>query len=321
MLREYLISFPMFGETFVIDPPTSFTVFGFPLYYYGLIIAGGFFLAMIYAMKISREFGLTQDNIIDMLLFAVPLAIVGARIYYVACQWQDYAGDLMSVFNLRQGGIAIYGAVIGAVIGAAIACRWRKISIGAMLDIGSLGLLIGQGVGRWANFINREAFGSETDVLWRMGLTNPNTIKTVYVHPTFLYESVWNLLGFLLLHIFSKKGKRQFDGQFFAMYVAWYGFGRMFIEGLRTDSLFIPGTPIRISQLLAALSFVGAMLFLIYMLRRPYEPQKLWVNSAPALLSANGAPADETTAETEEIETSETEDDMSPEQETDAPEE
>jgi prolipoprotein diacylglyceryl transferase len=282
MMRDYLISFPMLGQGFVLEPPTSFSVFGFPVYYYGLIIGIGFLLALIYCLKRSRQFGITQDSFTDVLLFAVPLAIVCARLYYVVFQWQDYADNLMGIFNIREGGIAVYGSIIGAVIGTVIACRWRKLSIGAVLDLGALGLLIGQSVGRWANFVNREAFGSETAVFWRMGLTNPGTGQTMYVHPTFLYESLWNFIGFLLLHFFTKKGKKHFDGQIFVMYAAWYGLGRMFIEGLRTDSLYIPGTLIRVSQLLAALSFVAAMVFLVIMLRRAYEPQSLWVNSPRA---------------------------------------
>ena len=281
-MRNYLISFPMFGESFKVNPPSSFEIFGFTFYFYGLIIALGFLLALLYCMKRCKYFGITQDNFIDMLLFAVPLSIVFARLYFVAFQWQSFAGDPIRIFMIREGGLAVYGSIIGGVIGLVAACRLKKLSPGTMLDLGALGLLIGQSVGRWANFINREAYGSETGVFWRMGLMSPRTGETIYVHPTFLYESLWNVMGFLLLHLFTKKGKRQFDGQIFAMYAAWYGFGRMFIEGLRSDSLYIPGTLIRASQLLAALSFVASMVFLIIMLRRPYRPQLLWVNSPQA---------------------------------------
>ena len=271
----------MFGEDSFLNPPATFSIGSLQFFIYGAIIAVGFLTALAYCTRRCTQFGITQDNLVDMLLFAVPLAIVCARLYYVIFQWSEYADDLTRIFRVWEGGVALYGAVIGAVVGLVIACRWRKLSTGAMLDIGALGLLIGQIVGRWANFVNREAFGAETDVLWRMGLTDPRTNATIYVHPTFLYESMWNLLGFILLHIFTKKGKRQFDGQIFAMYVAWYGFGRMFIEGLRADSLYLLGTSIRASQLLAALSFVAAAVFLIVKLRRPYEPARLWARRAP----------------------------------------
>ena len=148
---------------------------------------------------------------------------------------------------------------------------------GAMLDLGCFGMLIGQFVGSWGNFINREAYGAETEIFCRMGLTDPVTGNTIYVHPTFLYESLWNFLGFVLLHIFSKKFERRFDGQFFLMYVAWYGFGRMLIEGLRTDSLYIPGTAIRVSQLLGALSCAAAVIAFVIMWKRS-DGKKLWKN-------------------------------------------
>ena len=262
-----IISFPMLGD-FSINPPNSFEVFGFSIYWYGVIIAAGFLLAVLYCMHRCGEFGLNSDNVLDTLIVGTPLAIIGARLYYVVFYFDLYRDNLWEIFAIRDGGLAIYGGIIGAIIGLLIVSRWRRFSALAMLDLGCFGMLIGQFVGRWGNFINREAYGAETEIFCRMGLTDPVTGNTIYVHPTFLYESLWNFLGFVLLHIFSKKFERRFDGQFFLMYVAWYGFGRMLIEGLRTDSLYIPGTAIRVSQLLGALSCAAAVIAFVIMWKR-----------------------------------------------------
>ena len=188
--------------------------------------------------------------------------------------FKDNFGD---IFKIWTGGLAIYGAIIGALIAVIIYCKAKKTSIGAYFDIGALGLLIGQTVGRWGNFINREAFGRETEIFCRMGLTDASG-NTIYVHPTFLYESVWNLLGLLLLHLFSKSSKRRYDGQVFAMYVAWYGFGRMLIEGLRTDSLYLFNTGLRVSQVLGGLSVLAALVFLAVNGSLPHDRRKMLVN-------------------------------------------
>ena len=276
-MTKPIISFPMFGENFAIDPPHYIEVFGFPIYWYGVIIATGFILAVLYGIRRSQEFGLTTDNVLDMLIIATPTSIVGARLYYVVFNFSLYEDDLMSIFRIRDGGIAIYGAIIFAVLGLLIAAKHYKFSPLAMMDLGSFGLLIGQFCGRWGNFMNREAYGADTDIFCRMGLTDKVTGITHYVHPTFLYESLWNMLGFALMHIFSKKFERKFDGQFFLMYVAWYGFGRMFIEGLRTDSLYLFAN-IRVSQLLGAVSCAVALIVLFVLLKRPHDPEKLWKN-------------------------------------------
>jgi phosphatidylglycerol:prolipoprotein diacylglycerol transferase len=254
-----IISFPFLNLT--LNPPSSFQVFGFTIYWYGVIIAAGFLLAVCYCLRRAGEFGLTSDNVLDMLIIATPLSIIGARLYYVTFNFSLYADDIWSVLRIRDGGIAIYGAIIFAVIGLFLAARFRKFSALSMVDLGAFGLLIGQLVGRWGNFMNREAYGVETEIFCRMGLTDPTTGVTRYVHPTFLYESLWNLLGFILLHIWSKRHKRAYAGQIGLMYFAWYGFGRMFIEGLRTDSLYLFG-PIRVSQLLACLSCAAACIAL-----------------------------------------------------------
>ncbi len=271
------ITFPMFGDKFAINPSSSFQVFGLPLYWYGFIIAIGFLLAYFYCNRRVKDFGLTQDNFIDVLLFAVPSAVIGARLYYVAFQYSEFKDNFWSIFNVRGGGLAIYGAVIFAVIAVLIYCKVKKTSLGAYLDLGAFGLLIGQTVGRWGNFINREAFGRETDIFCRMGLTDA-TGQTIYVHPTFLYESLWNILGLLLLHLFSKSGKRRYDGQIFALYVAWYGFGRMLIEGLRTDSLYLFNTGLRVSQVLAGASVIIALAYLAINGSLPHDKSKMLVN-------------------------------------------
>ena len=254
----------------------AFNVLGKDIYWYGIIIAAGFLLAVIYAMRRAPSFGLTEDNILDMLFVAVPLAIVCARLYYCIFYWDLYRDNPIAILYVWEGGLAIYGGVIGAVIGVAIFCRVKKLPIGPLLDVGSLGLLIGQMIGRWGNFMNREAHGAITDGFFKMGIADAAGNVTYY-QPTFLYESVWNLVGFVALHFYSKR--RKFDGEVFLLYLAWYGLGRAWIEGLRTDSLYLFNTGIRVSQLLAALSCVAAIAVLVYVrvVRKP-QPEKLYVN-------------------------------------------
>ncbi len=270
------ISFPGLGLS--LNPSrVAFSVGGKDFYWYGIIIAVGFLLAVAYALKRCRQFGLTQDNIIDMLICAVPSAIVCARAYYCLFEWELYRDDPIRVLYIWEGGLAIYGGIIGAVTAVIIFTKVKKISTAAMLDIGGLGLLIGQSIGRWGNFINREAHGGSTDNFLRMGLTDAAG-ATVYVHPTFLYESLWNALGLLILHFVSKR--RKYDGQVFVMYLGWYGLGRVFIEGLRTDSLYVAGTNLRISQLVAGLCVIFAVVFLFYnKVFREHEPSSLYVNA------------------------------------------
>lgn len=292
------ISFPGLGLSF--NPSrVAFSIGGKSFYWYGVIIALGFLLAVAYACRRSKEFGLTQDNIINMLICAVPAAIVCARIYYCTFQWDLYRNDPIRILYIWEGGIAIYGGVIGAVLAVVIYTRAARLKTSAMLDVGSLGLLIGQSIGRWGNFINREAFGSSYDGFWRMGLTDAAG-NTIYVHPAFLYESLWNAAGLLILHFFSKR--RKYDGQVFVMYLGWYGIGRMLIEGLRTDSLYVPGTNLRISQLLAGLCVVFAGVFLFYnRVFREHDPEELYVHTVAAreAAAATEEPAGETSVETE----------------------
>lgn len=269
------ITFPNLGIS--VNPSrVAFTVLGKDIYWYGIIIAAGFLLAVIYAMRRAPSFGLTEDNILDMLFVAVPLAIVCARLYYCIFYWDLYRDNPIAILYVWEGGLAIYGGVIGAVIGVAIFCRVKKLPIGPLLDVGGLGLLIGQMIGRWGNFMNREAHGAVTDSFFKMGIADAAGNVTYY-QPTFLYESVWNLVGFVALHFYSKR--RKFDGEVFLLYLAWYGLGRAWIEGLRTDSLYLFNTGIRVSQLLAALSCVAAIAVLVYVrvVRKP-QPEKLYVN-------------------------------------------
>ena len=269
------ITFPNLGIS--VNPSrVAFNVLGKDIYWYGIIIAAGFLLAVIYAMRRAPSFGLTEDNILDMLFVAVPLAIVCARLYYCIFYWDLYRDNPIAILYVWEGGLAIYGGVIGAVIGVAIFCRVKKLPIGPLLDVGGLGLLIGQMIGRWGNFMNREAHGAVTDGFFKMGIADAAGNVTYY-QPTFLYESVWNLVGFVALHFYSKR--RKFDGEVFLLYLAWYGLGRAWIEGLRTDSLYLFNTGIRVSQLLAALSCVAAIAVLVYVrvVRKP-QPEKLYVN-------------------------------------------
>lgn len=261
-MRGAEISFPMFGDA-GFDLPDSVNVFGAPLYFYGMIIALGLLLAVVYALRVRDRLGLTQDNILDILIFGIPAGIIGARLYYAVFNFDQYfgPGKWLNIFKLREGGLAIYGGIIFGAATVIIYSRVKKVPLGSLLDVLGLGLLIGQSIGRWGNFFNREAYGAITELPWRMGLTRPG-YDTVYVHPTFLYESLWNALGFALLHFFSKKRKR-YSGQVFLLYLVWYGLGRFMIEGLRADSLYIPGTDIRVSQLLSAVLLIAAVAMLV----------------------------------------------------------
>lgn len=268
------ITFPGLGIS--VDPsPVAFTVGNKAVYWYGIILATGFLLAVIYAVWRVRDFGLVEDNIYDGVLIVAPVSIICARIYYCLFYWEVYADNPISCLYIWEGGLAIYGAVIGAVLMTFLFTKWKKLPLLPLLDLVSLGFMIGQFVGRWGNFINREAHGGVTDNFLRMGLEDAFGNVTYY-HPTFLYESLWNFVGFIFLHFYSKR--RKFDGQIFLMYVAWYGLGRMIIEGMRTDSLYLFGTGIRVSQLLAGVSCIIAVAILFWrMLIRTPDPEKLYV--------------------------------------------
>ncbi len=281
-MSEAAISFPMLGD-FTINPKNYILIGNFKIYWYAIIIATGFLLAVLYASKRAPQFGLTADNMLDVIILGVPLAIICARIYYVVFKWDEYAANPVKIFAIRDGGLGMYGVLIGALLAVFIYTKWKKIPMRVFLDVVCLGFLIGQFVGRWGNFMNREAYGYETTIFCRMGLTLNG--RTIYVHPTFLYESLWNFVGFILLHFLSKK--RRYDGEVFLMYLAWYGFGRMLVEGLRTDSLYIPGTLIRVSQLVSFVLFLVAGFLLLWnRLKVHHDPADLYVNRKLALAEA-----------------------------------
>ena len=278
------VSFPGLGLEFTLDR-VAFTIpfLDRPVYWYGVIITGGLILAVYLCSRWGRRFGISEDNIIDMMLFAVPAALVAIRVYYVVFNLDIYRrvdGSLNwgAIFNYSDGGLAIYGAIISSVIVLMIFCRVKKLSFLAFADLGVHGLFIGQLIGRWGNFMNVEAYGTATALPWRM--CGPSIAAKMLrdrfvdeagceailggalgVHPTFFYESVWNLAGLIMVYFMGKK--RRFDGQCFLFYFFWYGLGRAWIEGLRTDSLYLFGwelfgAPIRVSQLLAAVTCVLA---------------------------------------------------------------
>ena len=270
------ITFPSLG--IAVNPPKYLEIGPLTIYYYGLIIACGLILAVLYGCKRSREFGIKEDDLVDGVLWVTPFAIVCARLYYCIFSWDYYGKNPIEILYIWEGGLAIYGGVLGALVGVAVFCRIKKIKIPALLDLVLLGFLIGQSIGRWGNFMNREAFGAQTDSFLRMGLLNSVTGNVTYYHPTFLYESAWNALGFVILHFLSKR--RRYDGQIALSYAAWYGLGRAFIEGLRTDSLW--WGPFRVSQLLAAVSCFAAVIALLVLSFRPHDPKKLLVNQVAA---------------------------------------
>ena len=292
------ITFPGLGLE--MNPARTLTLGPITIHFYGLIIAFGLILAVLYGCKRCKDFGIKDDDLIDGVLWVTPFAILCARLYYCVFSWDHYAANPISILYIWEGGLAIYGGVIGAVVGILVFCRFKKIKVGTILDIVALGFLIGQSIGRWGNFFNREAFGAETESFLRMGLYNSITELTRYYHPTFLYESLWNLVGFIGLHFLSKK--RQYDGQIALGYAAWYGLGRCMIEGLRLDSLY--WGPIRVSQLLAAVSCLAAVAVLLYQNFRIHDPANLLVNQVAARQAAEAAKAAEATpedpAETEE---------------------
>ena len=272
MFMQNTVSFPGLGIGDFTVNNEAFSIGNFAVYWYGIIITLGIIAAFILAVYRGKFEKVCFDDIVDVALVTVVLGVVGARLYYVLTSLDEFIPEpfalgifLKNVVNLRGGGLAIYGGIIGGILGILIVTSYKKIKFLKLTDMAALGVMIAQSMGRWGNFFNGEAFGgivAESHPLYfmRMGLISSNSIYTfgttdmVYVHPTFLYESLWNLTGFILINLFYKKKK--FNGQISCMYLAWYGFGRMFIEGLRTDSLYIPGTAIRISQLVGLLCFV-----------------------------------------------------------------
>lgn len=263
----------LFGIEFNIKP-IAFSLFGkWDVYWYGIIITLGVLLAFWYGMKNGKRFGINPDHIFNAFLIVLPVSILSARSYYIIFDPDTTFADFFGSGGQGFKGLAIYGGVIGAAISIFIVQRIYKFNLLAALDITSVGFLIGQGIGRWGNFINQEAFGSATGSDW-FGMTSANVEAVLgegqLAHPCFLYESVWCLLGAFLLHQYSKK--RRFSGQVFLGYCAWYGLGRTFIEQLRTDSLFLGG-PFRISTILSVLLCVGGVVTTATVLRKQKTPK------------------------------------------------
>lgn len=269
------INFPNLG-IYLDHVGKNISIFGFSIAYYGIVIVTGMMIAIWIAQREAKRTGQNPEQYLDLAMIGIAAGILGARIYYVIFAWDYYKDDLLSIFNIRQGGLAIYGGIIGGAITLLVVAKRKKIPAPVLLDVAGMGVIIGQLMGRWGNFMNREAHGAVTDTFLKMGLRDASGVVTYY-HPTFLYESVWNLIGFIGLHFFSKK--RKFDGEVFLAYVAWYGLGRVWIEGLRTDSLYLFSTGIRVSQLVAAVSFLAAAGILAWVLvKKKPARESLYVN-------------------------------------------
>ena len=268
--------------------------------WYGAIIAFGFLLAVLFGGRVAYVWKINLDKMIDVLLFGTVGAIVGARLYYVAFKWDYYSAHLSEIYKIWEGGLAIYGGIIGGLLCAFIVCKVEKINVPNLLDMVGMSLLIGQGIGRWGNYANQEAFGGNTDgsigmmsekvtdYILRHQAELPGVDPYAPVHPTFFYESVWCLVGFLLLFLMCKKF-RKFSGQIFLSYGIWYGIGRMIIEGLRTDSLYIGDTNLRVSQLLSAAIVIVCTAIMIAMIikhmknPKPVEGVDYFIEPVPFL--------------------------------------
>lgn len=259
----YTVEFPGLGIQLNLNT-VAFEIGGFSVYWYGVIVGIGFLLGVVYAYTRCKNMNIDGDQLFDLIIIGFIAAIICARLYYVIFYPGDmYINNWTKIFNIRDGGLGIYGGIIGAFLVPAIYSKFKKINILPMLDAAAVSFLIGQGIGRWANFINQEAFGYATDMPW--GMISENTIAVVgleTVHPCFFYESVLCLLGAVGLHFFNEKYRR-YDGQGLLLYIVWYGVVRFIIEGLRTDSLMISFINIRVSQAVALLSVLAAVVLLV----------------------------------------------------------
>ena len=290
------ISFPgLFGD-WEFNPDPVAIHWGNGVYWYGIIIVAGLLLAVLFCCRQAKRYGLTEDNVYDLIIWELPLCVIGARAYYVIFYLDLYRnadGSLnwLAMLRIWDGGLAIYGAVIVAFFVLMAFCKVKKLSFGAFADLGVMGLLIGQAVGRWGNFMNREAFGGETALPWRMRVWT-SAAEYIEVHPTFFYESLWNLIGLLLIALVISKA-RTFDGENTCFYFIWYGIGRAWIEGLRTDSLYlfdwtIFGQPIRVSQALSVvLALIAFAVLVVGKRRHPHGKDALFVTRQAALAAAS----------------------------------
>ncbi len=268
----------------------NFEVFGISIAYYGVIIALAMLAGILMATYEAKRTGQNPDDYFDLAIVAIICSIIGARIYYVIFSWDLYRDDIWSVFNLREGGLAIYGGIIAAIITTLVFSLVKKLSFPKLADTAGLGLILGQIIGRWGNFFNREAFGGYTDNLLAMQvpldavrssdvteelakcIVQINGVSYIQVHPTFLYESLWNL-GVLVILLLVRRHKK-FEGEVFLLYLIGYGIGRFWIEGLRTDQLLVPNTSIPVSQLLAAILVIVSAIMLIQLRKRALRKQE-----------------------------------------------
>lgn len=261
---EHIVSFPQWGLQFTVNE-VAFRIGTYEIRWYGIIIALGFLLGVFYASWAAKKMNIDPSGLFDAVIVGMVGSIVCARLYYVAFYPGDkYIQNPLEILKIHDGGIAIYGSLIGALVFGGIMAKVRKLRVPAVLDVASLGFLIGQAIGRWGNFVNQECFGTPTLLPW--GMSSDNT-GNVAVHPCFLYESLLCLLGFVLLHFFNAKWRR-YDGQTFLLYIIWYGAVRFFIEGIRTDSLMLHMVNLRVSQVVAAACVVVGLLFLFVFRRR-----------------------------------------------------
>ena len=286
-LAEMEVEFPNLFGGMAVTYRRGFNVFGITIYWYGVLIAIGVVLAYLYAMRrATKDFGLSKDRVFDVAFVCIIGGFLCARIYYCVFTELKNPGSytFVTVFTrIRDGGIAMYGGIIGAALIGILMCKLRKVNFFAMADLVAPGFLIGQTIGRWGNFINQEAYGAVCDENWLFAMggseirLDPEIPAGSFVHPCFLYESVWCLLGFIFLYIYSKK-LRTFDGEIALLYLAWYGFGRAFIEQLRTDSLY--AGPLKVSQWVGAISFAAAIAVFIFMkIRTAKSGKPLYVNT------------------------------------------
>lgn len=259
----YHVSFPGLGINDLPINRVAFSIGSFNVYWYGILIATGLLLAVLYAYFNAHRYDVDRNKLIDCVIVGIITSIIGARLYYVAFKWDYFSAHPAEIIDIRDGGIAIYGSIIGALIGGLIMAKIRKMKFLPILDITMTGFLIGQALGRWGNFFNQEAFGTPTDNIFRMVSENTGGVG---VHPCFLYESVWCALGFVFLFIFNRRFQK-YHGQVFYLYLVWYGFERMIVEGLRTDSLYLPfqvfGYDVRVSQALSAILMITGIVLLI----------------------------------------------------------
>ena len=263
------VSFPGLGITVNIDQ-VAFSIFGIEVYWYGILISLGMVLCVVLGMLHSKKNKFSSDLVFDVILVSIPCAIVGARLYYVLSEWEMYSGDLIKIFDTRSGGLAVYGGILGAFIGTLIMCKIRKIPFSAVVDFCVVYIPLGQAIGRWGNFFNQECFGTTTTLPWGMKSSEvesylrlyfPDLDSTMAVHPTFFYEFLATITIFFILLYVRKYSKHAFESM--AVYMILYGVARFFIEGLRTDSLYIGDTGIRTSQLFSAVLVVSGVIYLV----------------------------------------------------------